>query len=467
MEVKREPRDENTPPSGRILTMPVKSISIGAPQPRKVASAVPLVLSTPVEPFKVPSFHSVFSQNVPKPKEVNQQQRDIPSISIQMPSTRAPNSSIFIPQLSTAAEPLLKVPKIQIVAGSSVVSAPKPTALIGPVPSITIRSLTDKVIPSSGAYSGSSSARPSTASSMSMIKLPSIKIYTGKNEPTAVTPTTSNSTGAASISIRSISIGSPADRDYMLKHKPKSTILPELMERDGFDYVKNAKVFTCNICFDDIGIADGIVLKNCLHELCKNCFIDQVNNSEDYEVICPNVGCEEFLQDREIQVLLPAEDFEKHLDKSLKSYAGATESAYHCKSPDCRGIIEKDLNVREFTCEVCKKVNCIKCEALHQGMNCKQYKMSIQHKTDNVESENAIKKLIETEQAMRCPKCDIPVMKEEGCDFITCTTCKMGICWRTKKPRNRITKENGTVIDGCNCNRAGGKPCHPQCRNCH
>ncbi len=37
--------------------------------------------------------------------------------------------------------------------------------------------------------------------------------------------------------------------------------------------------------------------------------------------------------------------------------------------------------------------------------------------------------------AMRCPTCQIIILKKDGCDALSCTMCKTAICWVTKGPR--------------------------------
>lgn len=70
---------------------------------------------------------------------------------------------------------------------------------------------------------------------------------------------------------------------------------------------------------------------------------------------------------------------------------------------------------------------------------------------------------------MLCPKCEVLIQKSDGCDYVTCVSCKLGICYRTKKPRHPLTKTvNGkqVIIDGCHC-KENKKKCHPKCGNCH
>lgn len=70
---------------------------------------------------------------------------------------------------------------------------------------------------------------------------------------------------------------------------------------------------------------------------------------------------------------------------------------------------------------------------------------------------------------MLCPQCNALIQKALGCDYLTCISCKLGICFVTKRPRHPLTKfVNGAHVffDGCHCKENGIK-CHPACNNCH
>lgn len=255
----------------------------------------------------------------------------------------------------------------------------------------------------------------------------------------------------------------------------KHDTLPALLDAEDRDLIENFEAFECAVCFGEVEIGQGIILKNCLHKFCKECLIEQVKHSEEFEVKCPHMdddgNCEFTLRESEIRYLVPAEIFEKHIEKSLKFYEGTNLDSYHCKKPDCKGFILVDKNLRGFMCQACGSINCIGCKAIHKGKNCQEYQDKInpdgRKNRENEQSEKAIKNLIEKGEAMWCPSCGIPVMKNEGCDYITCSTCKLGICWVTKKPRHAITKSNGVVVDGCHCRENGGPKCHELCNFCH
>lgn len=243
------------------------------------------------------------------------------------------------------------------------------------------------------------------------------------------------------------------------------------MIQDDADYIESFEVFECTVCYTDIEINGGLILKECIHQFCKDCLIGQIKTSNDFVVQCLAEDCKHFLAELEIRKLLTAEEFVKHSEKSLKRYKGThAKILKQCLVPNCDGFIEPDENVIAFKCPTCATTNCLKCQAIHEGKSCQQYQdeknSDIKRLKENADSENAIKELIARNEAMYCPRCGIPVMKEDGCDYITCTSCNLGICWRTKKPRQPIKLKNGKVIDGCHC-KENNKKCHPDCRNCH
>jgi len=210
------------------------------------------------------------------------------------------------------------------------------------------------------------------------------------------------------------------------------SLIPCLLGMD-LDFIPNMKPFECKICFETIEPGNGIILYECLHEFCKGCLSGLIEAAEEFQVKCPWDKCKENLREREVKSLVSNEVFEKHLQKSLKIAEHGNELAFHCRTPDCPIFMEIGADVPAFTCPSCRKVNCISCKAIHEGKSCKDYQEEINPKlktdrlnNENLQSEDAIKKLIATNQAMYCPKCSIPVMKISGCDFISCTACKLG-----------------------------------------
>ena len=46
-----------------------------------------------------------------------------------------------------------------------------------------------------------------------------------------------------------------------------------------------------------------------------------------------------------------------------------------------------------------------------------------------------VQELLKFGDAMKCPTCQVIIIKKDGCDWIMCTVCKTEICWVTKQAR--------------------------------
>ncbi|KAG5682773.1 hypothetical protein PVAND_012105 [Polypedilum vanderplanki] len=274
-----------------------------------------------------------------------------------------------------------------------------------------------------------------------------------------------------------------ADRDQKARDEEElqQSLIPLLLNMDDLETIPNLKVFECPVCFVEINIGEGVVLKNCLHPCCRDCLAGCVAAADDFEVKCPfihpddNAPCNERLQEREIRNLVSSDLFDKHLQKSLNVAESANEMTFHCRTLNCPNFVEIDPQITSYICEVCKKQNCISCKAIHEGKSCIDYQEEMNPdlkqqriNNENLQSQTAIEMEIREGKAMYCPRCKIPVQKIAGCDYITCIACKLGICWCTKKPRQTFTKADGSIVEGCKCNEAPRfERCHPKCGNCH
>ncbi|CAG2121826.1 unnamed protein product, partial [Medioppia subpectinata] len=151
----------------------------------------------------------------------------------------------------------------------------------------------------------------------------------------------------------------------------------ELVELDDVKCVTNSEPFECPVCFVDIGVGEGIVLRDCLHTFCKYCLLSAVQYNTEVEVKCPfrnsEYSCDSRMQDREVKEVVPLDVYERYLQKSISTAESKIEKSFHCKTVDCCGWCEFDDNVNVFRCPVCRHENCINCQSIHEGINCKQF----------------------------------------------------------------------------------------------
>lgn len=82
-----------------------------------------------------------------------------------------------------------------------------------------------------------------------------------------------------------------------------------------------------------------------------------------------------------------------------------------CLNNTCNGFLN------DLTCIVCQSVFCKMCEKkLNKNHFCNQ---------EDIDSVNFVNNLI------RCPKCNVPVFKNVGCDAITCSVCSTNFNYKT------------------------------------
>lgn len=140
----------------------------------------------------------------------------------------------------------------------------------------------------------------------------------------------------------------------------------QLINLDNADLVENVEAFECLVCYMEIAPGEGVTLRECLHQFCKQCLKNTIEYAEEAQVICPyrdeQYSCDTALQDREIKALVPPAVYDQYLAKSVAQAENKIDKSFHCKTPDCKGWCIYEDNVNEFRCPVCKKINCLTCQ---------------------------------------------------------------------------------------------------------
>nr|CAI5831708.1 unnamed protein product [Callosobruchus analis] len=214
--------------------------------------------------------------------------------------------------------------------------------------------------------------------------------------------------------------------------QPVAQTYQQLVRLDNADLVENQEPFECVVCFTEIAPHLGVTLRECLHQFCKACLAHTVEFTEEAEVKCPyrdeEYSCNIALQDREIKALVTNEVYEQHLAKSVAQAENKIEGSFHCKTPDCKGWCIFEDNVNEFKCPVCRKTNCLTCQAIHPGQNCKQYqeRMAMESEVDEDARRTRVflQEMVSKGEAIECPTCRVVLMKKWGCDWLRCSVCK-------------------------------------------
>ncbi|XP_065353337.1 uncharacterized protein LOC135948154 isoform X1 [Cloeon dipterum] len=246
-----------------------------------------------------------------------------------------------------------------------------------------------------------------------------------------------------------------------------------LVALENMDLVPNMEPFDCPVCFGSFPAGEGAMLRECLHTFCRPCLAHTAQFSEDVEVRCPfrndQYTCDATLQEREVRALVTPDVYDKLQAKSVAQAENKIKNAFHCKTPDCRGWCIFEDNVNDFRCPVCGHHNCLTCQAIHDGINCKQYQERVTQASETdaeaMRTKAMLQEMVERGEALCCPTCKVVLMKKWGCDWLRCSMCKTEICWVTRGPRWGAAGK-GDLSGGCKCGVNGVK-CHPKCNYCH
>eukprot|EP00128_Syssomonas_multiformis_P004428 Colp12_sorted_trinity150504_noHs@293 len=176
--------------------------------------------------------------------------------------------------------------------------------------------------------------------------------------------------------------------------------------------------------------------------LCIDCAKQYINvHCEDSSINCSFQGCKVELSFDEIQAMADPQTFRKY-DAALLKKALVIEKGYvECPYPECgKGQIQELGNQQQFraTCIYCKQLFCTFHKLpWHTGLTCEAYDAR------QIGEQSSIRFI--RENAKKCPKCDVPIEKNDGCNHMTCSRCRHEFCWLCLSDWATVRKVGATV----------------------
>lgn len=140
------------------------------------------------------------------------------------------------------------------------------------------------------------------------------------------------------------------------------TLYKELLDLEQCGLIHNNEPFECQICFTDIDVHHGILIRECLHQYCIECIRNTIILCEEVQIKCPTVDCSCYVHDREIHALLTPDEFDNYSKKTLQIAESQATNSYHCKLVNCEGWCLVDDEVNTFVCPRCSSENCLPCQ---------------------------------------------------------------------------------------------------------
>jgi IBR domain, a half RING-finger domain len=168
----------------------------------------------------------------------------------------------------------------------------------------------------------------------------------------------------------------------------------------------------------------------CSHMYCSGCLEDQCTKTSDsmrYPIRClGDAGhCPHVFAIEELETALPSAVFEDLLKSSFEQYIRKNpEKIRFCPTADCPQIYRVTGDTTDFACPTCHQSSCTSCGGQsHEGLTC----------SENEEWSAAgvvnFQKWMEDNTFKPCPRCNIPIEKNEGCNHMVCRACSTSFCW--------------------------------------
>ncbi|GES82806.1 hypothetical protein GLOIN_2v1661741 [Rhizophagus clarus] len=201
-------------------------------------------------------------------------------------------------------------------------------------------------------------------------------------------------------------------------------------------------MFNCIICYESKDCDFRNITSTCSHQavVCEKCVNEhiksRINEKQIFNIPCPTSGCNKIMERHDIKNFSSKEVFENYDELIFKISIQRIPEFRWCKAPCGAGQIhigKGDTPV--MICESCGVESCYNHDVIwHMDQTCKEYYMN-NKKSDSI-TNNYISR-----ETKGCPGCSIPIVKNGGCDHISCAKCGHQFCWLCLRqhPFHKIT----------------------------
>ncbi|VDM34950.1 unnamed protein product [Hydatigera taeniaeformis] len=222
-------------------------------------------------------------------------------------------------------------------------------------------------------------------------------------------------------------------------------------------------VYECPICFDECEGTRCIRLRGCNHIFCKDCAAKSIAESvksgaNSGSPLC--ASCDKEIHPVEIRQIVSPEVYEQYETMLLNRTLSSMKNVVECPNAECGNphvMLNDDF--AEGVCARCMFHFCAKCrQHFHPDTACISgplTNLTPEEARDLVERYNNAgpdgKNMLDTQygklnilklidevasatfiavQCKPCPNCKSPILKNGGCNHMTCRRCQYEFCWR-------------------------------------
>jgi len=180
----------------------------------------------------------------------------------------------------------------------------------------------------------------------------------------------------------------------------------------------------CEVCYEEVNEEDkNLNTIPCGHLFCTHCWFNYLKTSileaKVDNIKCMNHECQEIMTDEFILKHLSEDNnlVEKYLKFKKRAEIIKDKNKKLCPNPDCDSFLQKSASTKYVKCENGHKY-CFECLKPPHGKKSCDYKI-----------EKEFMKWKKGKRVKRCPRCQMYTEKNEGCNHMTCVSCKYQWCW--------------------------------------
>lgn len=184
--------------------------------------------------------------------------------------------------------------------------------------------------------------------------------------------------------------------------------------------------FICGICYDDEITSSDSYAMACGHRFCTDCWKAFLENkvgegsSQILNASCPNHECEERITGVELNEVVP-QQVSKWKEFLLRQFVDQEKQYRFCPGPDCDVVVVSLGDTGPVKC-ICDTSFCFGCgDEPHVPALCADFE---KWKRIFGSSEFWVAK-----NSKPCPRCGVPIEKNQGCNHIHCSQCEFDFCW--------------------------------------
>ncbi|XP_062256366.1 cullin-9 isoform X1 [Platichthys flesus] len=201
---------------------------------------------------------------------------------------------------------------------------------------------------------------------------------------------------------------------------------------------------TCPVCLGPCNAATELVPSlSCMHYCCKSCWQEYLTARIEQNLVmncnCPITDCQAQPTSHFFLSILTDKDTVAKYEKAmLRVYVECCSNLTWCTNPlGCDQILCTENMGSMGTCSKCRWSSCFSCNfpEAHYPSSCSHMSQWMDDGGfyEGMSSEAQSKHLAKL-ISKRCPSCQAPIEKNEGCLHMTCAKCNHGFCWRCLKP---------------------------------